>query len=288
MRLPLLLCLGALPCLAATTVATPDAPDTSLVPDTTTPSAIIDQAKAAYAALQSYGDSGKIESKLGGFTGDMDFTIQMQRPGLYRVTWKASGADASAADGGTAWSDGSGDFLALAGTGDEKEKDRKTALAGATGVSFGAAANLPGTFFADDWGNQLAGDFKRQKDDAVDGTDCYVVSTDMKNGASSISTTLWIAKQDHLIRQIKTVTKGTPKGGEGAPQVDDATLKKILESQNHAATPEAVAALRKQLNAAVEVAKQTPKPDTVETVETHANIVTNKVYAVGDFKSAGN
>jgi outer membrane lipoprotein-sorting protein len=289
MRILLFLCLGGLPGLA-TTISISGPVDAPIIHEDDTPpaGAIIQETKAAYAALQSYSDSGTIESQLGGFADTMNFTIRVQRPGLYRISWKASAPQASGADDGMTWSDGTGDFLGLGGMPEQKQKDRATALAGATGTSLGAAANIPGTFFGDNWGNQLVGNFQRQPDETVDGTDCYVVSEEMKNGTSSIATTLWIGKQDHFIRRIRTATRGTPKGEEGMPQLDDATLIKILESQNQPATPDAIAALRKQLAAAAEFSRDTTKPVMVETVESHSNIVANKLFSPGDFKPESN
>ena len=78
-------------------------------------------------------------------------------------------------------------------------------MSSATGISGGAAATIPVTFFAMNWGNQLAAaslSAKRQADEKVGDVDCYVLACDLKG----VARTLWIGKQDLLIHQFRTVT----------------------------------------------------------------------------------
>ena len=49
----------------------------------------------------------------------------------------------------------------------------------ATGISGGAAAEVPGAFFKSKWGNQLdspKSDFKRKPDEKLGDVDCYVLT----------------------------------------------------------------------------------------------------------------
>jgi outer membrane lipoprotein-sorting protein len=253
--------------------ATPPAPASMPGGDALTAATILKTVQATYAALQSYSDTGTAASQMGGFTLTTKFNIRLQRPGLYRIDWQGSSV-------GVTWSDGTGDFLQYAGMTAQKQQSRQMALAGATGISSGAAANIPGTFFADNWGGTLNGDHQRQKDDLVGSVDCYVLSQDLKRNGMTVSRTLWIGKQDNLIHQIKTVMQGIPQ----MPQVDDSSLKTILTSQNKPVTPDTIAALRKQLTDSQAKAAEVLKSGNVEFTESHSDIVTNKTFAPTDFK----
>ena len=134
--------------------------------------------------------------------------IKLARPNLYRIDWQQSSVSAaynSTATTQAVWSAGSGDFLLAWGGGQTKYKDMETALAGATGISGGAASTIPGTFFKMNWGNQLGGPVageKRQADEKVGDVDCFVFSSELKGRTKKI----WIGKQDFLIHQVQNVT----------------------------------------------------------------------------------
>ncbi len=92
----------------------------------------------------------------------------------------------------------------------------------------------------------------------------------------TVTTTLWIGKRDHLIHQTRTTTEGasiTP------PQESDSDIKTILERQNKPATPEAIAALRTELETAM---KQAQGVKFVFT-QTHENISVNQKFSPADF-----
>lgn len=102
------------------------------------------------------------------------------------------------------WSAGEGDFLDM-GSGVQKQASQDMALASATGISGGAAATVPGTFFKMNWGNQLGGSATsetREADAKVDDVDCYVLTSELKGTVK----TLWIGKEDSLIHQVRNVT----------------------------------------------------------------------------------
>jgi hypothetical protein len=133
--------------------------------------AILAQARDAYAELTSYSDSGTMATRMGSFSQDGTFTIRMQRPSFYRIAWTGLGS------GGMAWCDGTGDYLRFAGRADEKQKDRETVLAGATGISGNAASTIPASFFHEQWGAVLnsIGDCHVLPDEPVDSIACSVV-----------------------------------------------------------------------------------------------------------------
>ena len=142
------------------------------------------------------------------------------------------------------------------GSGAKKQASQELALASATGISGGATATVPGTFFKLKWGDQLGGSVlsqKRQPDQKVENIDCYVFTSDSKGWTR----TLWIGKQDFLIHQFRTVTSA---------EAMKAALAEVVKR-----TPEMSARL------------QTSELNGSTSTETHANIVVNQPFSNKDF-----
>jgi RNA polymerase sigma factor (sigma-70 family) len=221
-----------------------------------TPQEIAGKSRDAYAALSSYSDDGKTVSSIGStIVAPHSFTIKLAQPGLYRIEWKQN-VMAFYSQKGTVWSAGNGDFLQTSGS-PQKCSDKEMALSSATGISGGAAGSIPGTFFKMNWGNQFGGSMKtaqRKADEKIGGTDCYVVAEDKGSGRTR---TLWIGKQDFLIRQIENDTSA-------------AAMKTMLdaEAKKH---PEL-----KQIQG-MSVAGD------AKSVETHMNITVNQQFSPVDF-----
>jgi hypothetical protein len=178
--------------------------------------AILQRSAETYAALTNYSDEGATASKLGNITAaSYTFTIKLARTNLYQICWYAP--DQIYVPKGVVWSAGDGDYLWMgADFKPRKSASREMALAGATGISGGAAASLPGTFFKMRWGNQLAGTAgtRRLADEKIGDTDCFVLTHD-HGGRTN---TLWIGKKDFLIHQVENDTSGD-------------LIKKTLEEQ---------------------------------------------------------
>jgi RNA polymerase sigma factor (sigma-70 family) len=172
--------------------------------DKLTPQEIIEKSQDTYASLSSYSDEGKTVSTIGSTTvAPTTFTIKLARPNLYRIEWQQNNGFLD--QKGVVWSAGYGDFLKIGDREPVKSSDKESALAGATGISGGAAASIPGTFFKMNWGNQLGASIqsaKRKNDEKIGDTDCYVL-TQEKGG---LTRTLWIGKQDFLIHQLENDT----------------------------------------------------------------------------------
>jgi len=219
---------------------------------------VFKKAQETYAALASYSDEGKTIATLNGTTITHTFSIKLGRPNLYRIEWEQSSESAgykSPAAKQMVWSEGKGDFLEMFGHA-RKESDKESALSSATGISGGAAATVPGTFFKMNWGNQLGGPVaneKKQTAEKVGDVDCYVFTSDLKGRAK----TIWIGKQDFLIHQVRTVTSA-------------ASMKAIM----------AEAAKRQP-----EIAARMPKTEYTDSpsTETHWNIVVNQKFSPADF-----
>ena len=130
------------------------------------------------------------------------------------------------------------------------------ALSGATGISGGAAATIPSAFFKTAWGDQLGATARNatpQADEKIGDTDCYVFSRSFK----LITSTIWIGKQDFLIRQVRTVTSAAAMKAvmDEAAKVDPATTAHMPAIAPHDLT----------------------------SIETHTNLVLNPKLAAPDF-----
>ena len=187
--------------------------------DTTNAAAlkIIDDSQAAYAALSSYSDTGKVAGEFHGKTDMTTFTTRLARPNLYRIEWEGGLiAGLPVTSPPAVWSAGDGDFIRFGGgmgPAAQQMTNLEMALAAGGGISSGATAMIPLTFF----NSFLGGNIKRlvspdgtifQLPDAqVGAVDCYVVTGAWQNKGRTNMTTLWVGKQDHLIRQFRRVSE---------------------------------------------------------------------------------
>jgi outer membrane lipoprotein-sorting protein len=176
--------------------------------DTLSPGEIFKKAQEKYASLTSYSDEGKAVATINGMTITTAFNIRLARPNLYRIEWDQNN-DSTSAETQTqkqaVWSAGDGDYLDYLGIGAQKQATQELALGAATGISGGAAATVPGTFFKLNWGNQLGGSVSnkvQQADEKVGDVDCYVFKGELKGTTN----TIWIGKQDFLIHQVRNIT----------------------------------------------------------------------------------
>jgi len=222
------------------------------------PGQIFQKVQARYAALDTYSDQGQIVT-LGGDKNVTTFTIRLARENFYRIEW-AQQCESSPGTKPTpqaVWSTGVFNLLET-GRGAEKQYTRELALANAAPPSSGAATTIPLIFFniqdralgiqVDD----LDVDVCRQTDEPVGGVDCYVFSKE----SSGQTRTLWVGKQDFLIRQVRTVTSAAAAA---------AMLAKLNTAPASIGLPQGAASLA------------------FTTVETHANIVVDQPFSRQDF-----
>jgi outer membrane lipoprotein-sorting protein len=226
-----------------------------LAGDNLPPDAIIKRAQEKYASLTSYSDEGRTVATLSGTTIITTFKIRLARPNLYRIDWEQP-VPPDDTQKGAVWSAGEGDFLRIGNGGAKRQTSQELAMASATGISSGAAATIPGTFFKLKWGDQLRGSVlshKQQPAQKVGHVDCYVFTNDSKG----LTRTLWIGKQDFLIHQFRTATS--------------AEAMKTALTEVEKRTPEMSARL------------QTSEVQGMTSTETHWNIVVNQRFSNKDF-----
>lgn len=200
---------------------------------------ILQKTEETYASLSSYSSTGKSVSDFGGGDGNVAaggggsggggkffpmsanqtqlFSIKMARPNLYRIAWEQK-IHPAYTNVGAVWSAGDGDFSFMNGK-TSKMQNRKTSFSTAAGASRGATGMLPGAFFNTGLENSLASfamgaKLAIEKDESIDGEDCYVLSCTAeapKNAGftsdKDMQMTLWIGKDDQLIRQHRIVFK---------------------------------------------------------------------------------
>ncbi len=262
--------------------------------DNPTAQEIAGRSRDAYAALSSYSDTGKNIATVAGQTITTTLSTKLQRPNLYRIDW-AQSLDSTAFKGvmsrGVVWSDGTGDFWVTGTAGrennarPEKVKDMQAALVSAAGASSSMVSTIPELFFSQNWGGMLnATDLtlKRQKDEGVNGVDCYVVSSSMDSGeAGKSTTTLWIGRQDHFIHKTQMIIE--KMSVPTLPQASDADIKKVLEMQNKPATPEAIAAFRPILEKTLKETQKLMNSGKFVYTQTHGNISVNEKFPLSDF-----
>ena len=259
------------------------------------PLEIIKDTQNAYAALSSYSDTGTTLQTVGSMTITNTFKIRLARPNLYRIEWEEPAPGFT--NKGAVWSAGNGDFLLTAKTGHEqnakrsKEQDMASNLSSATASSGSASSAIPGTFFGQNWGNitlkpLASGRSKltRQKDENVGGFDCLVVAGDVsgKNGAN-MKMTLWIGKRDFLIHQSQQAVAGLPRMPELQAALSDSEIRDSLSRAGKPATPEAIAAMRKQIQDALKATLATLNTGNFSAIQTHENIVVNQKFSPADF-----
>jgi len=267
--------------------------------DQLTVSEIARQTQAAYAALSSYRDTCTGTAANGATVTEATGKIQLQRPLLYRVEWTSAGGLYPSR--GLAWSDGGANFYVStaadkfeAAPGD-KIRDMQQAFAFAGGSSGSLASTIPAAFFNLSFGDSLAvfatgrTKTKRLADEKVGEVDCYVVVSILDGSKMKVpdtanvkfkslgttTTTLWIGKEDHLIRKVRTVSAGQ----SFVMKWTDEMLTRQLTLQNKPVTPENLAALRADMEKAQAAAGLS---DFVFT-ETHDNISVNQNFPRGDF-----
>ena len=288
--------------LLAGGAATVAVSQTSTGDDDWTPQEIAKQSLGAYAALTSYSDNGTGTSSVG---VKITFNTRLQRPNLYRLGWtQKTDADSNT---GVVWSEGSGDFFLMASTGHEQDaqptkvNDMQLALASAMTVC-SQMQSIPATFYKKSFGEMLGvmasgkSELKKHGDEKIGGVDCHVFSGKMElakiipkadqeklpmkiDKLGITTTTLWIGKRDHFIHQIQTAVGSS---GPAFPRQSDDDIKTLLEKAHKPATPAAVAAFRKRMEAAIEAAMKNA-PDSIVCTETHENIVVNKKFSPSDF-----
>ena len=183
----------------------------------------------------------------------------------------------------------------------QKMQTAQLALGAAAGVSGSVTAEIPGIFFNQNWGSQLAvissprAHVKRLSDEKIAATDCYVIEIsfdlmeqphDTNISSAKMTTQFWIGKQDHFIRQIKSTSENAEvtQIKDEDLKIDDASLKAILERQGKTATPEAIAAIHAAMEKSIKALQGKKVIRKFILTQTDENISVNQKFSPSDFQ----
>ena len=218
-----------------------------------TPDKIFEKVKTAYKSMDTYKAQGTITSNID--TGEIkvnietSFSIILKKPNLYLISWtQKSTAMPSMSQSGAVWSDGAQPYLYMGGTNAYSEMSSdELALAGATGISGGAAFTIPSLFFS--VFKEQPAPFSRLKDPQIEMTekvgeeDCYVIS-----GSSSISKkeTFWISKKSYLIKKYSRSLE-PPEGGIAIPKITDEQVAEAIKGMGQEVTDESKKKMREMM-----------------------------------------
>jgi hypothetical protein len=248
----------------------------------TEPQAIFKKTAEAYKTLETYSAEGTIVSDMDHngtkVKSETSFTIKLKKPNLYLISWQSNSTSrAESVSGPTQtsaiWSDGTQPYLYM-GIGEQKNYSKMSnddaAMAGATGISQGAASTIPSLFFPDF--KAFTNPFARLTapqligTEQVGGEECYVI-----RGSSPAykDETYWIAKKDFLIRKYAHSLDSATSENKWPP-MSDKDLAEALKGMGQKGTPAQIAEMRKMM----QDAQKTLATGNLKSVstESHTNI----------------
>lgn len=182
--------------------------------------ALLQQSRSAYAALKSYRDQGTVRYDVLGSTQEVRFETVFVRPDRFRFEWSKGHPFPplrSMTTRTAIWFDGEAAFWWQRDSFKRETQSRmeslSRAVAGATGVSSGAAHTIATLLLPDLWGADKFGDSLLNLRDAkhvgegvVDAVPCErVAGVDWRDEPVE----LWIGRHDRVIRRVQSEVKGT-------------------------------------------------------------------------------
>lgn len=253
----------------------------------TQPQAIVQKVIVAYASLKTYSAEGTIISDIDSGVGKMkieaSFSMKLKKPNSYLIVWEQKMAMIPFPQSGAVWNEGNQPYLYM-GVAEEKAYSKMSndgmALAGATGISGGAAFTIPSLFFSvfkekpDNFASLI--DPKLTGSEPVEDDDCYVIT-----GSSKVSKleTFWISKKTYMIKKCSCSLE-PPEGGLKMPKMTDQQLEEGIKAMGQEVTEESKEATRKMMSQAEDRIKMA-KLKGLRT-ELHTKIDTSELKA-GDF-----
>jgi RNA polymerase sigma factor (sigma-70 family) len=180
-------------------IATPGAPATA---EDLSVTDLITKVRQVYASLSTYRDHGRTVHEYNGDTWTNRFNELLERTNHYRIELVTAPHPYSLTNAW--WSDGHGDFSTRRDQSLSKEQDLEV-NAGLVSID----SRIPVLFFDLHWDNFLISfqspraELARLQDEPVDAVDCYVVHCHAMVGSSGRQSTLWVGKQDFLIRRSR-------------------------------------------------------------------------------------
>lgn len=175
-----------------------------------TPEAILKRMAQVYGQCISYQDTGMVEiayhEATSGRIEKMPFKTYFKRPNLLRFEWTDYNPWA---EGRTSivWSNGKEVFTYWEPDRYEKEETLSLGVAGASGISHGAAHTVPRLLVEEITGFKLTEltNLSLANDEEVEGELCYHIKG--KQPFSDSIYDLWVSKRDFLLRKVRNQSK---------------------------------------------------------------------------------
>jgi outer membrane lipoprotein-sorting protein len=198
------------------TLLAPSAMSLAAEPEDPAPSAteVLQNVVATYQSLTSYRDRGVSVTQSTSGTGvperRLEFETLFTRPGKLRFAWDDEYSGRPGKEHYVIWSDGTSAWSSFATTGNKPEGEKSLALAvcSATGLSVGAGHDIPRLLTNEVHGLRIDDleDYNVTGEESIDGVRCVQLTAYYRSGAKS---TVWVGRDDNLIRKIVTDHAGT-------------------------------------------------------------------------------
>ncbi len=249
---------------------------------------LLRRAEKTYREMDALEVTGEAVMEMeGGLSFDMrhSFTARLKRPNHYCIAWTTQmpfmGGPARGQVRFAVWNAGDGPYLyfGLLGTYSPMKRD-DMAIAAATGISGGAAQQVPALFFPE---TGLGRSPIRLKDAQLAGTEklgdqeCYVVKGHDMPGEQS---TLWISAARHVL--LKKVIRWDLQDIEDSQPMTDEEIDEFLEETGQEVTPERRAQVRRTVDDAGDMMKEAQ--GTLTQTVRYATVKVNPELAVEDLR----
>jgi len=219
---------------------------------------VLKKAEEVYKVLGSYRGKGTVVTAMdmgaSKFTTETSFELALKKPNRYRITWSQKADNMPVTQAGAVWNDGEHPYLYMNTVNAYCPMENDAlAIGGATGVSAGAAMNLPSLFFGAAFACQTP--FSRltapvMKDsEIIADDDCYVISSP---SIISEEETVWISKKRFLMRQCSRSLE-PPEGGRKIMDMSDEQLDENMRAIGQEVTEESKKTYRDALNMMVQM-----------------------------------
>lgn len=242
---------------------------------------IFNKVVETYKAMDTYQSEGiattEVISPQGNTKLQTVFTIKLKKPNLYQISWRQiNQAMPQMSQIGAVWNAGDQPYLFIGAMGVKNEyykvdKD-EMAIAGATGISSGAAYTIPSLFLSF-FQNQTPGFLhltapKIERLEEIDGRECYVISGSSKVSAKE---TFWISKDGYLI--VKTSQSfARSKEEQQIPEMTEEQVVEAIKMMGQEVTEENKQKLREMMAKREESMANSNLQGSM--VEVHKNITT--------------
>lgn len=228
--------------------------------DVPTAQQVFEKSVAAYEAMETYTSKGvttmRLEMEQMPLTTTTDFTMKLQRPDRYLVSWSQTNnlMPGMPALKGAIWSDGTQPhlYVSMMNAWTTMREDA-TAFGAATGISGGAAFTVPALYLG--LFGPHAFPFEGLKDPAVEGIEtvgeeaCFVISGP---SAASKKETFWISTTRWLVLKYERSLE-PPEGDPGIGEITDEDVKAAIEAAGQEVTEESMRRMRRTLEQAKEL-----------------------------------